>query len=114
MIDNSKEKEEKINEGDPLWLKDKKDGKGTYTSKSGDIYVGLWVNDKRSGSGIQTYANGSEYIGQWENDYINGSKSKAINKLVLKLCKELKEESQYLVDAFDIPKYMTERALKFK
>ena len=24
-LDNSKEKEEKINEGDPLWLKDKKD-----------------------------------------------------------------------------------------
>jgi len=48
-----------------------------------------------------------------EHDYINGSKSIAINKLVLKLCKELKEDSQYLVDAFDIPKYMTERALKF-
>jgi len=48
-----------------------------------------------------------------ENGYINGSKSLAISKLVLKLCKQLKEESQYLVDAFDIPKYMTERALKF-
>jgi len=48
-----------------------------------------------------------------EHGYINGSKSKAINKQVLKLCKALKEESQYLVDAFDIPKYMTERALKF-
>ena len=48
-----------------------------------------------------------------EHGYINGSKSIAINKLVLKLCKELKEESQYLVDAFDIPEYMTDRALKF-
>jgi len=35
------------------------------------------------------------------------------NKLVLKLCKQLKEESRHLVDAFDIPKYMTEKALKF-
>jgi len=48
-----------------------------------------------------------------EHGYINGSKSLAINKLVAKLCKELKEESKCLVDAFDIPKYMTERALKF-
>ena len=28
ILDNTKEKEEKINEGDPLWLKDKKDIKG--------------------------------------------------------------------------------------
>ncbi|WP_438969350.1 acyl-CoA dehydrogenase family protein [Nonlabens sp.] len=48
-----------------------------------------------------------------EHDYISGSKSLAINKLVQKLCKELKEESQFLVDAFDIPKHMTETALKF-
>ena len=48
-----------------------------------------------------------------EHDYISGSKSLAINKLVQKLCKELKEESQHLVDAFDIPKHMTETALKF-
>jgi acyl-CoA oxidase len=48
-----------------------------------------------------------------EHDYISGSKSLAINKLVSKLCKELKDESQHLVDAFDIPKYMTERAMKF-
>lgn len=48
-----------------------------------------------------------------EHGYINGSKSLAINKLVSKLCKTLKEESQDLVDAFDIPNYMTERALKF-
>ncbi|PQJ32215.1 acyl-CoA oxidase [Nonlabens arenilitoris] len=48
-----------------------------------------------------------------EHDYISGSKSLAINKLVQKLCKELKNESQYLVDAFDIPKHMTATALKF-
>jgi acyl-CoA oxidase len=48
-----------------------------------------------------------------EHDYISGSKSLSINKLVQKLCKELKEESQHLVDAFDIPKHMTETALKF-
>ena len=48
-----------------------------------------------------------------EHDYISGSKSLAINKLVAKLCKELKNESQHLVDAFDIPKHMTESALKF-
>lgn len=48
-----------------------------------------------------------------EHDYISGSKSLAINKLVSKLCKELKEESQHLVDAFDIPKYMTEGAMAF-
>lgn len=48
-----------------------------------------------------------------EHGYISGAKSLAINKLVLKLCKQLKDESQFLVDAFDIPKFMTERALKF-
>jgi len=48
-----------------------------------------------------------------EHGYISGGKSLAINKLVLKLCKQLKEESQHLVDAFDIPQFMTERALKF-
>lgn len=48
-----------------------------------------------------------------EHDYISGSKSLAINKLASKLCKDLKAESKHLVDAFDIPKYMTERALKF-
>jgi len=48
-----------------------------------------------------------------EHGYISGAKSLAVNKLVLKLCKELKAESFYLVDAFDIPKYMTEKALKF-
>jgi len=48
-----------------------------------------------------------------EHGYISGAKSLAINKLVLKLCKQLRAESQHLVDAFDIPKFMTERALKF-
>jgi len=48
-----------------------------------------------------------------EHGYISGGKSLAINKLVLKLCKQLKEESQYLVDAFDILQFMKERALKF-
>jgi len=48
-----------------------------------------------------------------EHGYISGAKSLAINKLVLKLCKALKDESEHLVDAFDIPKFMTERALRF-
>lgn len=55
-----------------------------------------------------------EYKGWYlEHDYISASKSLAINKLVSKLCKELKEESQHLVDAFDIPAHMTATALKF-
>jgi len=48
-----------------------------------------------------------------EHGYIVGGKSLAINKLVLKLCKQLKAESLHLVNAFDIPQFMTERALKF-
>ncbi len=48
-----------------------------------------------------------------EHGYISGAKSLAINKLVSKLCKQLKNESRFLVDAFDIPTFMTERALKF-
>jgi len=48
-----------------------------------------------------------------EHGYISGAKSLSINKLVMKLCKKLKADSQYLVDAFDIPRFMTDRALKF-
>ena len=48
-----------------------KEGIGTYSTKSGEKYIGSWFNDQRSGDGTQIYANGSEYKGQWKNNRIN-------------------------------------------
>ena len=39
-----------------------------------------------------------------ESEYMQPSKTKAIRRVVTKLCKEVKEDSGLLVDAFDIPK----------
>ncbi len=39
-----------------------------------------------------------------ENGYIEGVKSKAIRRMVNKLCSELREDAEYLVEAFAIPK----------
>ncbi len=39
-----------------------------------------------------------------EHDYMQGSKTKAIRRVVNKLCKEVRNEATFLVDAFAIPK----------
>jgi len=39
-----------------------------------------------------------------EHDYMQGSKTKAIRRLVNKLCKDVRNEATFLVDAFAIPK----------
>ena len=38
-----------------------------------------------------------------ENDYMDGAKTKAIRRLVTKLCKDVRLEANFLVDAFAIP-----------
>ncbi len=39
-----------------------------------------------------------------ESEYMQSPKSKAIRRVVAKLCKEVRDEAGLLVDAFDIPK----------
>ena len=47
------------------WSKDKKNGHGTLTFKSGTSYTGNFLNDKYHGQGTMTYltANGSKDSG---------------------------------------------------
>ncbi|MFT5766073.1 MAG: acyl-CoA oxidase, partial [Saprospiraceae bacterium] len=39
-----------------------------------------------------------------ENEYMQPPKTKAIRRVVNKLCKEVRKDAGLLVDAFDIPK----------
>ena len=45
---------------------------GSYTWKSGDIYLGEWKNDKWHGQGTYIYSNGDKYIGEYKNNKKNG------------------------------------------
>ena len=45
---------------------------GSYTWKSGDIYLGEWKNDKWHGQGTYIYFNGDKYIGEYKNNKKNG------------------------------------------
>jgi len=36
-----------------------KNGLGTYTSASGDIYQGAYEDDKKNGLGVQSFASGA-------------------------------------------------------
>ena len=47
-------------------------GRGTFTYKNGDVYVGNWNDDERSGFGKIDYEDGSSYEGSWTNDERSG------------------------------------------
>lgn len=51
---------------------DKRNGRGTFTSKKGDKYQGDWVNDKRHGKGAQIWRSGERYTGEWQEDRRHG------------------------------------------
>jgi outer membrane biosynthesis protein TonB len=51
----------------------KRDGKGKYTYKSGNVYDGDWKNDKMAGSGTYKSAEGWTYIGEFRNDVFHGT-----------------------------------------
>jgi hypothetical protein len=52
------------------WKSGKRNGKGTYTFASGNIYDGDWFNDKRHGLGKVTYADGDFYEGEFKYDLL--------------------------------------------
>ncbi len=55
------------------WINGKKNGKGTYKWKNGDMYVGDWLNDKKNGKGTFTWNNGDKYVGDWLDDKHSGN-----------------------------------------
>ncbi len=53
-------------------INNKKHGKGTYTWKNGDVYVGDWNNGVRQGKGTYTWADGDKYVGSFQNGKMHG------------------------------------------
>ena len=51
---------------------DKKNGQGTYTSASGDKYVGKFNDEKYNGQGTYTTADGNKYVGEFKDDKLSG------------------------------------------
>ena len=47
-------------------------GKGTYTTKNGDIYIGNFIIGLINGKGTQIYKNGDKYIGEFKNGKKDG------------------------------------------
>ena len=45
---------------------------GTFTSSSGDKYVGEYKDDKIHGQGTNTWANGDKYVGEYKDGVRNG------------------------------------------
>ena len=50
-----------------------KNGQGTMTYSSGDVYEGEWRDDLYNGFGKMIYSNGSIYEGEWEDNQYNGT-----------------------------------------
>ena len=50
---------------------DVKEGEGTLTYVSGDVYQGSWKTDRASGYGVLKYRSGDTYTG----NFVNGVKS---------------------------------------
>ena len=50
---------------------DLRNGNGTYTFASGEEYVGEWKDDKKIGKGTLTYADGAKYVGEFKDDKFN-------------------------------------------
>ncbi len=67
------------------FLKNKFDGPGEYTYKSGKVFVGSFKEGKKHGKGVITFPNGSTYNGNWDMDveigaavYTNKHKGKSV------------------------------------
>lgn len=51
---------------------DKKNGLGTFTWESGNVYTGNYVNDERVGYGEMYWTDGSIYKGEWKKGIQHG------------------------------------------
>jgi hypothetical protein len=49
-----------------MYFDDKKNGLGTFTWESGNIYNGNYVNDEREGYGEMYWTDKSIYKGEWK------------------------------------------------
>ena len=47
-------------------------GKGTFTKKNGEKYIGDFLNGTRTGNGKMTFVNDCSYEGEWKNDQFHG------------------------------------------
>ena len=59
------------------WKDGKKHGQGTFTRAdgsqwAGEEYIGEWKDDKPNGQGTYTYADGEQYVGEWKDGKPNG------------------------------------------
>ena len=52
-----------------------KEGRGTYTYVSGDVYRGSFAEGEKSGEGVYMHADGSQYCGQFMADMKSGEGS---------------------------------------
>ena len=50
-------------------------GKGTYTTRNGDIYIGIFINGLINGKGTLIYKNGDKYEGEFKNGKRDGEGS---------------------------------------
>lgn len=55
----------RCNRFEGVYVDDKKNGHGTFTWESGNIYNGNYVNDERCGYGEMYWTDGSVYRGEW-------------------------------------------------
>ena len=46
----------------------KREGKGSFFFKNGDVYNGDWKNDKIEGYGVYQYKNGEKYEGEFKDN----------------------------------------------
>ena len=51
---------------------DKKNGLGTFTWESGNVYTGNYINDERVGYGEMYWTDGSIYKGEWKKGIQHG------------------------------------------
>ena len=49
------------------WSDDVREGFGTYTLLSGDVYEGQYMADKKHGRGRFTPSGGSPQLGEWQD-----------------------------------------------
>ena len=62
----------KCNKFEGIYSFDKKNGLGTFTWESGNIYHGNYINDERNGYGEMYWTDGSIYKGEWKKGIQHG------------------------------------------
>ena len=53
---------------DGIWLKNKRNGKGSLHMADGSKYEGNWLKNQKHGQGVLIMADGSKYVGKFSNN----------------------------------------------